>query len=202
MNLLVEINDSKYIDILKENLGNPFIINIHVFTTLDLGIDDDDKLITINGSENVTFSDYIDYANDKLNDEICMIALPDITFDESLMHITYMNIESKFLALNKWIKKDNDYEINPTNASQDAWCFKAPFEIYGGNFKPTNLGADNTITYLAMMNDYVVTNPSGQIVAKSSNLTNREEPRVHSSYVFVRPSANMETISENKIYVQ
>ena len=81
------------------------------------------------------YNDSIQFINENLNDEICILSNSDIYFDNSLSKINNKIINNNLLALlrydedingNKQIFKRNDI---PRDDSQDCWIFRSPLNV-------------------------------------------------------------------------
>jgi|LakMenEpi03Aug12_release.lakeMendotaPanAssembly.Ray.scaffolds.fasta_scaffold264668_2 hypothetical protein len=227
MNLLIEYyksqndqRDSEYLFCIKQNLVNNLIKKIFVFISDDSPFELQDNKIEIIKKENrPTFGDLFDFCNERLPNELCIIANTDIFFDESLNQVIDFNFENIFIALTRWDmiyyqdrwnlrfydfpwRNPND-EITTGHFSQDAWIFRTPFKNDPRlNFLMGKPGCDNRISQIVHENGYEVRNPSKTIMIKHLHQSNfrtyTNNDTVTGPYLLIKPTDDLNKISEIK----
>lgn len=150
------------------------------------------KLHTVSARERMTFSDFFDFASERLSGRICVVANADIYFDETIAYAKRLNLGNYSLTLTRWDVLDNGAATFFGRAdSADSWFFLSPIRIPQANFVLGVPGCDNRVARLLRDHGRAVINPSLTIKSfhlhrsKHRNYTARD--RVPGPYLYVRP---------------
>ncbi len=155
----------------------------------------------ISGDENyiLKYSDAVEFINNKLKSEICILSNSDIYFDETLSKIDCKNMSGQFLALLRYDEdKDGNKNIfmrfnEPRDDSQDCWIFKSPLKINLEklDFTFRTLGCDSIFALHAHEAGLKVSNPSLDVVATHVHNTEYRtyncDNRIHGNYCLIKP---------------
>ena len=140
------------------------------------------KIVSTPPGKRSTYSDFFCYANQYLIGENCALCNNDISFDETLDQIRFLddfNLNDHFICLTRWdVMKDNSLRFKQParirKNSQDAWIFKAPLPdkmLEKGGFYMGRPGCDGMVSYLAIISGLKVFNPSELVRAKHLHLS-------------------------------
>jgi len=201
-----ETRNKEYIFCLEENVKNEHIKNIFIFLEKEEHSPsvDSDKIIKIVVDSRPTFQMLIDYANENLSEEVCMLANSDMFFDDTLSLVEKADLEKDFISLTRWdVRHDYTieyYDREDRGWTQDTWIFKTPCSIEGANFVFGVFGQDNRIMKLAYDAGLNVINPSLAIITKHYHLSNftgdsnsRDEARrLCGEYLYCKASDNFD----------
>lgn len=132
----------------------------------------------------------IDFINNNLEGNICILCNSDIFFDDSLEKLVDYNFDNKMLALARY---NNNILFNKID-SQDSWIFKskAKIDLSLCKFKFGKPCCDNRIACIFKDHGYNVINPS--LTIKSHHLHNSnfrtydKKDKVTGDYFFIKPS--------------
>ena len=209
MNLLINFFQSKehqrnreYLFCLSENINSEHIKKIFIFVEAESDIPtiNSEKIEVVITDSRPVFQDLIDYANDNLKEQECVIANSDIIFDSTLKALEGFDLSNYLLALSRWdIKKDHTieyYDKEDKGWTQDAWIFKSPVPIHKADFFIGVPGQENRIAYLAHDAGLNVINPSFLVIIKHLHVTNytqdsdsrAQENRTAGKYLYVKGS--------------
>jgi hypothetical protein len=135
-----------------------FVDNIYIFNFIhdtcnkifQIIVDDDNK-------SRLSYKFVIEYMNNNLKNEQCIIANSDIYFDDTLKLITKEHLHDTVLALSRY--DDNSLKVSVD--SQDSWITISPLNINLDqcNFKFGFPGCDNRFAFICHINNYRVINP-------------------------------------------
>lgn len=215
MNLIIEYfkssdyqRHSEYLTCIHENLENEFIDKIYVFISDDSKLNFTSKKIKIiQRDSRPTYKDLFDFCNEKLKDQICIIANADIILDETISILKETDLTNIFVALTRWevFHEDGEWCIAPFNnsSSQDVWAFQSPIQTTDDmNFVLGKPGCDNKIAKL-MSEKYDVRNPGNQIVTchfhMSGHRTYNHQDRIPGPYLCLIPN---DDINQKTEYVE
>tara|TARA_R110000824_G_scaffold282940_4_gene471218 strand:- start:10984 stop:11676 length:693 start_codon:yes stop_codon:yes gene_type:complete len=215
INLLIESfksnnsdREKEYITCLKENIKNVEIDEIHIFNNnidfVNKLIEENDKIISIENTNRMTYKDFFDYSNEYLKDEISIIANADIIIEESIKYIRDIKIENFFLCLTRYDIQKNGTTTYPPNhfGTQDTWIYKAPIISKNSDFYLGRLGCDNRIPYIMEQNGYKVSNPSKQIITKHLHLTGyrtyNKSNIIMGEYIYMVPTGDINILSKKR----
>jgi len=186
---------------LIKNCKNEYIEKIYLLNDnyYDMSfLENDSKIIQIiiKGPK-LNFKDAIQFINENLQDNICILANSDIYFDNSLSKIKTM--DNKFYAL---LRHDEDESANknlfklynyPRDDSQDAWIFQSPLNINLDeiDFNFGTLGCDNIFANKVYEANLELSNPCYDIIITHVHLseirTYSEETRLKGKYCYIQP---------------
>lgn len=163
---LITNSNNKYIKsiyLLNDKIYNlNFIENENKNKIKQIIVDDDSK-------KRLKFKYAINFINEYLKGEICILANNDIYYDDTLSNLVNYNMENKFFALTR-------YENNKIffKYSQDTWIFKSPLKIDTNqvDFCFGILGCDTRLSYIVYKNNIKVTNPSLTIKTHHKHASN------------------------------
>ena len=203
------INRQSEIDIcLKKNFENKYIkkiylLNNEIFDLNHININYKNKIeqIVICSDINykLNYKDAIEFINNNLIHDICILANSDIYFNDSLSKITNKNINNYFFALLRYDEDENGkIDIfrrynEPRDDSQDSWIFRAPLNINTNNLKFSfgTLGCDSIFASLVYDTKINISNPSYDIVSihlhNSNHRTYNYDDRIHGKYCLLKP---------------
>jgi len=197
-----EHRQKEYLTCLKENLSKEFIDEIVLFIMDNLADPGytDQKITYVENPEH-TYRSYIEYCNEHLKGEICVIANSDMILDESIKQLEHEDMSERFLCLTRWNIKDNgetEFYRPPhgSEKSQDVWIFKSPIAIdtSEANIPLAHQGCDSRIAMVALKSGLKVSNPSLKIKVNHLHLVDYRttagdrKKRVLGDYLFVEPS--------------
>jgi hypothetical protein len=159
---------------LKFNVENPLIDRIYMmnertYKPKELGGLTSSKIVQINISKRLMYSDVFHYVNEQQLKGYIIIANSDIFFDETIGKIKYseMHLRKIMLALLRYeynpSNKMNSQLFGPRYDSQDSWIFHTsqfiqPREKKIFNFNLGKPGCDNKMIYLMNMLNYEIIN--------------------------------------------
>lgn len=216
INLLIESFKSKnperekeYITCLKENLKNPEIDVIHIFNDnvdfVNELLEKNDKIISIDQKDRMTYKDFFDYSNEYLKGEVSIIANADIIIEESIKYVKEVEIDDYFLCLTRYDMQKNGNVTYPPNhfGTQDTWIYKSPIKTNGSDFNLGKPGCDNRIPYIMEQNGCKVSNPSRQIITRHLHLTgyrtyNNDSDVILGEYIYMIPTDNVNILSQKR----
>jgi hypothetical protein len=186
-----EIDESLLNNTKNENIKKIYLLNDKIY---DLEFLDDKTKIEQNivnetSKQRLRFDYAIEFINEKLTGEICILSNSDIYFDDTLKLLNNTNYDNIFIALSRY---EHDKLYNKA-LSQDSWIFMSPLKVNIKNlgFCFGILGCDNRIAYIAHEHKYKVINPSKTI--KSHHLHDSKyrtysiKDRVKGLYLSVSP---------------
>jgi len=183
MNLLIDYftspniqRRSEYIAAIHENIGNPLIRKVFIFTDEEQSLNFMHEDIEIVNRPRPTFEELFRFCNERLKGEICIIANTDIIFDETLEVITKTDMTDLFVALTRhdlvWDNGEWKRSLYLSAVSQDAWIFKAPIRVpHEAKFHIGDHGSDNRLARLMSDEGYSVRNPAEEIIATHLHLS-------------------------------
>lgn len=183
-----EVKNKSEIDYQKYN--NPKIIIIPVIT---------DKKRDIN------FNQMVEYCNQNLLNQICIISNNDIYFDFTLNNLKELDFikNNYFVSLTR--KNCDDYLDNnnniwkPHSASQDSWVFRTPLKKMPENINLGWIQCDNIISESYYQLSYYVINPHHSINSwhlHKFNNTNNLLQNYNYSYKYKMLKIPLQSISE------
>ena len=209
MNLIVEyfnsqnhMRNGEYLYCLHQNLGNDLIENVYLFMEEDSELHfDSPKIKKVIQDKRPTYKDILDFCNENLKDQICVVANADIIFDDTLRYFKSIKMEKNFYALSRWEISTNDgknWEIEPYDnaASQDSWIFKTPIPTSDEmNYTMGKPGCDNKITYNMRELGYTCRNPGKKVISIHFHPTHFrtydwKDDRVPGPYLLISPADN------------
>lgn len=202
---LEEGRASDVADCILDNLANEIVDEVHLFvidktepfmealstpeTSVDFklrAIANNPKVRLNHHGKTPTFSEYFNYANERLADRIAVVSSPDIAFDGTVMLLGKIDLSDYFVCLSR----DNGTGGPGASVSQDAWIFRAPLKKLDVSWPIGTLGGDNRIAYLAWKAGYAVINPCRSILAKCKNTIHANRwhgDRINGPYLEVHP---------------
>jgi|TARA_R110000744_G_scaffold189161_1_gene308342 hypothetical protein len=180
------------------------------------------KVEIIESASRCRYSDLFLYANENLIGEICIVCNNDISFTDSLSHLSRIDVEDMFICLTRWdVQPDGSLRHKEPKQSrkhsQDSWIFRSPLPqkmIDKGGIFFGRPGCDNMIAYLGVISGLKVLNPSELIISKHRHLSNSrnyeqnkrgtpakdEKVGHHSLYMNVGASDTIEYDTQNLVY--
>ena len=182
----------KTIYLLNNNIYDLYFINDINKKIKQIKISDNEKYI-------LKYNDALQFINNNLKNEICILANSDIYFDQSLNKINYKNIFNHCFALLRYDeislynKKIYDRDNIPRNDSQDSWIFKSPLNIDLNkcDFSFGTLGCDSIFATIIYDSNINISNPCYDIISthvhKSYYRTYDETTRIHGKYTLLKP---------------
>jgi hypothetical protein len=182
----------KTIYLLNNNIYDLYFINDIFKKIKQIKISDNQKYI-------LKYNDALQFINNNLKNEICILANSDIYFDYSLNKINYKNIYNHCFALLRYdeisIEDKKIYTLHniPRNDSQDSWIFQSPLNIDLNqcNFSFGTLGCDSIFASIIYDSNIKISNPSYDIISthvhKSDYRTYDETTRIHGKYCLLKP---------------
>lgn len=172
----------EYNNCLINNLKNPDIEKLHLFIENDnsLSILNDilesypsfkNKVEKILFNKQPLYSDFFDYANNKLKDNIVMISNSDIYLEscDNIKLNKFVNEENHVFCLTRHEHDDSKPLIDKYLFSHDSFIFKSPVSneiIEKSKFYQNIPGSENVIIYLFSKNNYKLLNPCFQFKIK------------------------------------
>jgi len=209
MNLIIEyfnspnhMRNGELLYCLHQNLSNDLIENVYLFMEEDAELHfNSPKIKKVFKDKRPTYKDILDFCNENLKDQVCIVANADIIFDDTLRFFKSINMNKNFYALSRWEISTSDgknWEIEPYDnaASQDSWIFKSPIPTSDGmNYTMGVPGCDNKITYQMRDLGYTCRNPGKKVVTVHFHPTNwrtysPQDDRVPGPYLLVAPCDN------------
>jgi hypothetical protein len=180
---------------LINNVNNQYIQKIYLLNDKNYNLEfitdktKIEQIIVDNDSKNrLKFSYAVNFINNNLIGEICILSNSDIYFDETLKNLIDYDMDNKFLALSRY----NNRFLYNNYLSQDSWIFKSPLQIDINqiNFPFGTIGCDNIFAYIVHKHNIDVSNPSKTI--KSHHLhaskyrTYDSKNRLHGIYLGIK----------------
>lgn len=194
---------------LFKNLNNPLIDKIYVWVEEGSQVPfKNDKIVEMPLKGRATYKLYLDYANNNLIGDICIIANTDIYFDRTLDYISDFNMIDKFfICLSKQnIKENENPELSPDHVtSQDSQIFSSPCNIPNNNIELGQPGCDCRIAYEAEMSGYITNNPAYLIrtyhlhLNQKSRTQSLNKDMIRGGHLKLKPTYNLTQISEKNI---
>ena len=200
---LIKNIENKYIKkiyLLNDSLYDLDFINIKISINQEIPKNKVEQIIISNDKNyKLKYNDSINFINENLNDQICILSNSDIYFDNSLSKINNKIINNSLLALlrydetiegNKKIFKRNDY---PRNDSQDCWIFRSPLkvDIDKLDFSFGTLGCDSIFANIIYESGIKLSNPCYDIITthvhNTEYRTYNYDNRIHGVYCLVEP---------------
>lgn len=133
----------------------------------------DPKLKIIKSAKRPTYQDMVDFCNDNLSGELCILSNIDIVFDDSLDLIHKIDMHNKLLCLTRW---EHDLVGNwaanclrkkqAGAGTQDSWIFRAPLPVYDADFTMGQMCCDNKFALLAKKAGLECYNPCYDVICK------------------------------------
>lgn len=174
-NILDKLRYDEIHKCLEHNLNNKIISKIIFFYEVkDLNevkyeIYNNPKIeiipIITNKKRDISFNRIINYSNENLISNICIISNNDIYFDDTLTNIKKLNFDQHnyFLALTRKncdLYLDKNKKVwKPHSASQDTWIFKSPIKKMKREINLGWIQCDNIIAEAYHSLNYYVINP-------------------------------------------
>jgi hypothetical protein len=160
------IRDSEILASLQKNIENHNITKIYIIRTKsdEHGLKSD-KIIDIISEDRPTYKSLFNQCNKVTGvNDVNIIINSDCFMNEFFIEIIENIKHNECYALNRLevnnINNLNDtYRMVGTNDSQDAWVFRGPISIKGGEFFLGKPGCDNKICYDAHVSNYDLINP-------------------------------------------
>lgn len=153
---------------LNRNLEHPLISRVWLMVEGQAEVPHHPKIRVKNGAQRPQFKDLIKLANGQSG--LILLANTDIYFDETLAMAQFITPNACY-ALTRW-DVDTKLRFYGRDCSQDAWIFRSPIKISGGNYTPGKPGCDNKLAWELAEAGNRVTNPSRSIRACHMHLTN------------------------------
>ena len=223
MNLLIEYfqssnkqRDIEYKYCINENIKNSEIKKIWVFISDNSVLDiQSDKIQIIKINNRPTYNFLIDWSNQNLKNEICIISNGDIFFNQTLSFLND-NLNNTFIALTRWdlVNQDGKWfaqfynhpwrgNITTGQLSQDCWIYQSPIKTDERlNFTMGKPGCDNRIVQIYHELGYNVKNPSLQIqsfhVHNTNYRTYNHTDIVMGPYLLVEPNNDIKLDCQRK----
>jgi hypothetical protein len=191
---------------LFKNYNNKYIHKIYLLNDFlyDLPLQDkknkiEQIIVNFGEDKKLKYSDTIQFINEKLKNNICILSNSDIYFDNSLSKINNLTISNNFYAL---LRYDEDIKGNknifkrhglPRDDSQDCWIFRSPLniDINKLNFTLGTPGCDSIIANIVHECDIKVSNPSLDIITTHVHNTNyrtyNDSDVIHGKYALLTP---------------
>jgi hypothetical protein len=200
----IEKNDKQSIDrneeligSLKKNISNNFVDKIFLYidniNALNIVNDlNSEKIYIIDIGKQPLYSDMFKYANDNLNDKLCMITNSDIYLHE--IDINCINkISNNVYSLTRYEHDLTSPLIDNFRGSHDVFMFKSPVNIDLEKAKHVQnvWGSENSIIDNLIENGNKLYNPCYQIKIvhlHASNLRERNRIRITGGKNKVKPS--------------
>jgi hypothetical protein len=193
---------------LQENVKNKHISNIVVFNeTPDVPVDSD-KIVYVNINSRMTYKNYFKYANKHLSGQRCIIANSDIVISHDLEKFQSVKIDKAFICLSRWDKDGKRLESG--GDSQDTWIFQSPVKeglVKDADYPLGCLFSDIVLSFLAAKNNYMLWNPSKDIVTRHIHQSEFRNPsdsskqealnKTNGRYMLVHPNHMGEEIKVN-----
>lgn len=208
MHILTEYHNSKspdrnaeYVYCIKKNIENPTIDGIHLFVENDTVVDfveNQKKVTIIRKNQRPTYGEFIRYAAEKLDSNICIIANTDIVISDGFETLSKEYLKDKFISLSRWDSAGKNISHYDFAYSQDAWVFLSPISIPNSDFNLGVLGCDNRIAYEAHSAGLDVRNPSGVLKTIHYHESNYRTYSAHDTlkgkYLFVYNTDNLDSV--------
>ena len=122
-------------------MKNITLKNVNISKIIQIQVDEDNK-------KRLGFDYSINFINNNLINERCILCNSDIYFDSSLGYLKYLK-DSECFALSRWNDTLQGSSLYNRKDSQDAWIFKGkiplPECVINGDFELGRLGCDNRI---------------------------------------------------------
>ena len=191
---------------LFKNYNNKYIHKIYLLNDFlyDLPLQDkknkiEQIIVDFGEDKRLNYNYAIQFINEKLKNNICILSNSDIYFDNSLSKINNLTISNNFYAL---LRYDEDIKGNknifkrhgiPRDDSQDCWIFRSPLNIDLSklNFTLGTPGCDSIITNIVHECGIKVSNPSLDIISTHVHNTNyrtyNDSDVIHGKYALLKP---------------
>lgn len=149
---------------LGQNLENPLIERVVLIQEENTRVPfQHPRLWMWNGNKRLTYECAVNVANNEFWESICIVANADITFDETLKHITKEKLKGTVVCLSRQDMVAKMFEGQPAaRVSQDAWIFIPPLqrEKMSIGFELGRPGCDNRFAHELASAGYKLVNPS------------------------------------------
>ena len=107
MNLIIEyfnsqnhMRNGEYLYCLHQNLGNNLIDSVYLFMEEDAELNfESSKIKKVIRNKRPTYQEILEFCNENLKDQICIVANADIIFDDTLRYFKSINMSKTFYAL-------------------------------------------------------------------------------------------------------
>lgn len=192
--------DMEYLSCLKANISNRYIDKIYLFVENEhVPQITSEKFHFVPIEKRCTYTDFFNFANKNLENEICILANSDIIFDNTLGYLNDFDMTNFFLCLTRWnIQLDGKIEFYNERCSQDSWIFKPklPETFICDRYLGTP-GCDNLVSFAASRSGLITNNPSKLIITKHLHLSefrtydHREKPSGCVEHLFPNDSLNI-----------
>ena len=132
----------------------------------------------------------IQFANNFLYGQKCILSNSDIYFDDTLQILNYIPFDNLAFALSKY---ENGILAERLIDSQDSWIFQSPLRLDMSllQFKFGVPGCDNVFADILLKSGYQLHNPCKSIVSnhlhRSNYRTYTEEDRIKGEYTGIVP---------------
>lgn len=167
----IESRNEEFLKCLKKNINNPAIKKIILFFEnlteeiylFKIPFLKNEKIEIIPIYNRPTYKMIIDYCNQYLKNEICIIANTDIWFDETIEKLNYIDFNNTMVCLTRYDSCKN-YEFHTdTGVSHDSWIFKTPIKNFYNNIQMGILGCDSYFNQKVGESGYKILCPSYDI---------------------------------------
>lgn len=193
---------------IRKNISNRYIDNIWMFLETDFDVQsyfnsEKIKKCQVLGRR-LKFGEAIEYCNENLKGQLCILSNLDIYFDHTLRELIRTFMDGKFLCLSRHdVTAQGTIQFNEwvSPISQDSWMFKAPLvkplASYEMNidFALGYPGCDNRIAHEFKRAGFHVLNPCLKIICRHLHISQKrnytQENRIEGQYAACTPSADM-----------
>ncbi len=190
--------NNELIETLKKNLESNVISKIHLFIDnedlIDFvkSFDSSNKINIINFGKQPLYSDFFRYANENLQDNLCLISNSDIYIHEC--DLDCLNkLENNIFSLTRYEFDLSCPLIDNYQGSHDVFIFKSPINV---NYEKVShvqnvWGSENSVIDMISENGYTVLNPCYQIKIvhlHSSQYRNDDRIRIPGGKFLPRPT--------------
>lgn len=122
---------------LEHNLENPYIKKVYLFYENLENIKNqqiliNEKIVVIPIKERASYKQLIDYSNENLKNEICILANTDIYFDGTIQLLDKIWFDNKIIVLTPY---ENGELRRIAGECSDSWIFKSPIKNFNSDIK-------------------------------------------------------------------
>ena len=191
--------NKELVETLKKNIESKYIEKIYLYIDSEnlilkiKNIDNNGKIKIINIGKQPLYSDLFKYANENLQDKVCMISNSDIYLYECCLEC-FHKLENNIYALSRYEHDFSCPQITNFQGSHDVFIFNSPVHIKNiekmEHFQ--NIwGSENNVIDILVESGNNVLNPCYQIKTihlHSFNYRNENREQIRAGKNIIRPS--------------